>query len=74
MPSNDSLLGKRSRSNNSYDDIECYHMIKRIKYADVSGYNKKAYESIPASTFKCDATMLTGNLLTATSVSAGSYQ
>jgi hypothetical protein len=77
MPSNDSVLGKRTRPNDLYNDIECYHMNKKCKYSDSSSQSQleQVYaESIPASTFKCDATTLTGSLLTATSVSVGSYQ
>ena len=74
MLSNNSLLGKRSRPDDSYDDIEYYRMSKRSKYSDENEFNETAYASIPASTFRCDATTLTGNLFTETSVSAGSYQ
>lgn len=76
-------LGKRSRSN-SYDDIEYYHASKKFKCEDGSPYStwpfrknnklKNYTDSIPANTFRCDATTDGGSLLTVTSVSAGSYQ
>jgi hypothetical protein len=80
-------LGKRSRSN-SYDDIEYYHAIKKFKchngsscsvwsFKTFHAFQNKAQAyaaSIPANTFRCDATTDEGNLLTATSVSPGSYQ
>ena len=80
-------IGKHSRSN-SYDDIEYYHASKKFKCYDGSSYSvwpfRKLYNknqtaqayaaSIPANTFRCDATTDEGSLLTETSVSAGSYQ
>jgi hypothetical protein len=78
-------LGKRSRSN-SYDDIEYYHVNKKFKCQDGSScsvwsfrtfyasQNKAQAASIPANTFRCEATTDEGNLLIATSVSEGSYQ